>query len=173
MEINDTLRAPLTGSDTRSGFGSTATAASAGKGAPAGMGTGAPSGFGTGGSAGFGADAGASAGPRPSVISLAIREKSALYAAYMRFVDGGGLFIPTTRAARLGDEIYAILTLMDEPGKVPLPGKVIWITPAGVPGRPQGIGIQFAKNEVGQAARERIETLLSGALQSSRAAHTI
>jgi len=116
---------------------------------------------------------GEGAGPRPSVMSLTIKEKAALYAAYMRFVDGGGLFIPTTRPAHLGDEIYALLTLMDEPGKVPVPGKVCWICPAGVPGRPQGIGIRFAKNEVGEAARARIENLLSGALQSSRSTHTI
>ena len=68
--------------------------------------------------------AGAQQIPRSSVMSLAIREKAALYAAYMRFIDGGGLFIPTTRKAQLGDEIYAILSLMDDPNKVPIPGKV-------------------------------------------------
>ncbi|MEN9316564.1 MAG: type fimbriae assembly protein [Pseudomonadota bacterium] len=110
---------------------------------------------------------------RPSVMSLAIRERAALYAAYMRFVEGGGLFIPTTRPARIGDEIYAILTLLDEPGKVALPGRVCWITPAGVPGRPQGIGIQFARNDAGEAARVRIETLLSGEIATNRPTHTI
>jgi len=111
--------------------------------------------------------------PRPSVMSLSIREKAALYSAYMRFVDGGGLFIPTTRPAHLGDEIYAIVTLLDEPAKVPIPGKVCWITPAGVPGRQQGIGIQFAKNEAGEQARQIIENLLSGVLKSARPTHTI
>jgi type IV pilus assembly protein PilZ len=106
-------------------------------------------------------------------MSLSIKEKAALYAAYMRFIDGGGLFIPTTRPAHLGDEIYAILTLMDEPNKVPIPGKVCWVTPAGVPGRQQGIGIQFAKNEAGEQARVKIENLLSGALKSARPTHTI
>jgi type IV pilus assembly protein PilZ len=106
-------------------------------------------------------------------MSLSIKEKAALYAAYMRFIDGGGLFIPTTRPAHLGDEIYAILTLMDEPNKVPIPGKVCWVTPAGVPGRQQGIGIQFAKNEAGEQARAKIENLLSGALKSARPTHTI
>lgn len=114
-----------------------------------------------------------SGGPRPSVMSLAIKEKAALYAAYMRFVDGGGLFIPTTRPAELGDEVYAIVTLLEDPTKVPIPGRVCWITPAGVPGRQQGIGIQFAKNETGEHARRTIETLLSGALKSARPTHTI
>ena len=117
--------------------------------------------------------AGAQQIPRSSVMSLAIREKAALYAAYMRFIDGGGLFIPTTRKAQLGDEIYAILSLMDDPNKVPIPGRVCWITPAGVPGRQQGVGVQFAKGEAGEAARIAIERLLSGALQSTRPSHTI
>jgi type IV pilus assembly protein PilZ len=120
-----------------------------------------------------GAGAGGQQIPRSSVMSLAIREKAALYASYMRFIDGGGLFIPTTRKAQLGDEIYAILSLMDDPNKVPIPGKVCWITPAGVPGRQQGIGVQFAKTEAGEAARLTIERLLSGALQSTRPSHTI
>lgn len=113
------------------------------------------------------------AGPRPSVIQLSIREKAALYAAYMSFVDGGGLFVPTTRTAQLGDEVYALLTLMDEPAKVPIPGKVCWITPAGVPGRQQGLGIQFANNEAGAQARIKIENLIGTALRSSRPTHTL
>ena len=36
----------------------------------------------------------ARAGARPGVVQLAIREKAALYAAYMPFVEGGGLFVP-------------------------------------------------------------------------------
>ncbi len=113
------------------------------------------------------------AGLRPSVLSLTIREKGALYASYMRFVDGGGLFVPTSRPARLGDEVYAMVTLLEDATRVPIPGKVCWITPAGVPGRPQGIGVQFAKNEAGEQARNTIEKLIGSALSSDRATQTI
>ena len=68
--------------------------------------------------------------PRPSVLSLAIKEKSALYAAYMPFLTNGGIFVPTNKAYQLGDEIYLILSLMDDPSKYPIAGKVAWITPA-------------------------------------------
>lgn len=115
----------------------------------------------------------ASTGPRPSVLSLSIREKAALYAAYMPFVKGGGLFVPTTRPAKLGDEIYALVTLMDDPNKLPIPGRIVWITPAGTPGRGQGIGIQFAANEAGEEARARIENLIGGALKAARPTHTL
>lgn len=112
-------------------------------------------------------------GARPSVLSLSIKEKAALYAAYMPFIKGGGLFVPTTRPAKLGDEIYALVTLMDDPNKLPIPGKIVWITPAGTPGRAQGIGIQFALNESGEQARMRIENLLGGALKAARPTHTL
>jgi type IV pilus assembly protein PilZ len=110
---------------------------------------------------------------RPSVISLSIKEKGALYAAYMPFVENGGLFVPTQRPAQLGDDLYVILTLMEDPTKVAIPGKVAWITPAGTTGRPQGIGIQFSKTEASQQARARIENLLGSAIKSSRPSNTV
>ena len=33
--------------------------------------------------------------PRQGILSLTIRDKSSLYAAYMPFIKNGGLFIPT------------------------------------------------------------------------------
>ncbi|MFA7503434.1 MAG: PilZ domain-containing protein [Burkholderiaceae bacterium] len=110
---------------------------------------------------------------RPGVIQLAIKEKTALSAAYMPFVAGGGLFIPTTRPGRLGDEIYIILSLMDDPAKIPITGKIVWITPAGTPGRQQGIGVQFSADDAGSQARAKIENQIGGSLKSVRQTHTI
>ncbi|MCP5264624.1 MAG: PilZ domain-containing protein [Burkholderiaceae bacterium] len=91
----------------------------------------------------------------------------------MPFLTGGGLFVPTTRPANIGDEIYVILTLMDEPNKIPITGKVVWVTPAATPGRQQGIGIRFGDGDAGDQARAKIENLIGGALKSSRPTHTI
>ena len=110
---------------------------------------------------------------RPSVISLSIKEKGALYAAYMPFVENGGLFVPTQRPAQLGDDLYIILSLMDDPAKVAIPGKVAWITPAGTTGRQQGIGIQFTKTDASLQARAKIEDLLGSTLKSSRPSNTV
>lgn len=111
---------------------------------------------------------------RPSVLSLAIKEKAALYAAYMPFLANGGMFVPTQKAYKLGDEIYLILSLMDDPNKYPIAGKVAWITPAGANNnKAQGIGVHFPADESGQRARARIEEILGAALRSSRATHTL
>lgn len=111
---------------------------------------------------------------RPGVLSLAIRERSALYAAYMPFIKGGGLFITTNRAYKMGDQVYLLLSLMDEPSKYSVSGKVVWITPAGAQGnRLQGIGVQFADSASGLALRNKIESILGNAMKSTRPTHTI
>ncbi|MDP3420330.1 MAG: PilZ domain-containing protein [Thiobacillus sp.] len=111
---------------------------------------------------------------RPGVLSLSIKEKSALFAAYMPFVKGGGLFIPTNKSYKMGEEVFMLLTLMEDPVKLPVSGKVVWVTPTGAHGsRTQGVGVQFAFNESGKAAQHKIEGLLGGSLKSVRPTHTM
>lgn len=110
---------------------------------------------------------------RPGVLSLSIKEKSALYAAYMPYLKGGGIFIPTNRAYQLGDEVFMLLNLMDDPNKLPVTGRVVWITPEGAQGnKVQGVGVQFSDNESGMSARNKIEGLLGGS-KTSRPTHTM
>lgn len=111
---------------------------------------------------------------RPSVLSLPIKEKAALYAAYMPFLLNGGIFVPTTKPYKIGDEIYLILTLMDDVAKYPIAGKIAWITPAGANNsKAQGIGVHFSADESGRRVKQRIEEILGAALGSSRATHTL
>lgn len=111
---------------------------------------------------------------RPSVLSLAIKEKAALYAAYMPFLKQGGIFVPTNKSYRMGDDIYLILSLMDDSGKYPVAGKVVWVTPAAANhNKAQGIGVQFPADESGQRVKMRIEEILGAAIGSSRATHTL
>jgi type IV pilus assembly protein PilZ len=113
-------------------------------------------------------------GARPSMLSLNIKEKSALYAAFMPHLKNGGIFIPTVKAYRLGDPVYMLLSLMDDPAKLPVAGTVAWITPQGAHGnKQQGIGVQFSADDSGQAARRKIENLLGNALTSTRPTHTL
>lgn len=111
--------------------------------------------------------------PRQGILSLTIKDKSALYAAYMPFIKGGGLFIPTKKSYQLGEEVFMLLTLMDDTEKIPVAGKIVWITPPGAQGnRAAGIGVQFSDQDEG-VARNKIEGYLAGALQSDRPTHTM
>lgn len=117
--------------------------------------------------------------PRPSAISkpglltLTIKDRSALYLAYMPFVRNGGLFIPTSSNYRLGDEVFMLLNLLGEEEKIPVAGKVIWVTPRGAQGkRTAGVGVQFSEQDRGQT-QKRIEAHLAGALAGEKPTHTM
>jgi type IV pilus assembly protein PilZ len=111
--------------------------------------------------------------PKPGVLSLAIKEKAALYAAYMPFVKGGGLFIPTNKTFKIGDEVFLLLSLLEDPVKLKVVGHVVWISPMAQGSRPQGIGVQFSEKDGGQEARIKIEGLLGGAIKSGKPTHTM
>jgi type IV pilus assembly protein PilZ len=119
------------------------------------------------------ANAGAVAS-RPSVIQLVFREKGALYAAYVPILLDGGLFVPTTREYKLGDDIYLLLSLPEDPQRYPVAGKVAWITPANASGgRTQGVGVRFPNDEKTRLLKLKIEELLGTQLQSAKPTQTI
>jgi type IV pilus assembly protein PilZ len=90
----------------------------------------------------------------------------------MPFIKNGGLFIPTSKQYQLGDEVFMLLKLMDEPEKIPVAGKVVWVTPKGAQGnKVAGVGVQF--NDEDDIARNKIETYLAGAIKSDRMTHTM
>jgi type IV pilus assembly protein PilZ len=112
-------------------------------------------------------------GGRQRILSFVIKDKQALYASYMPFIKNGGLFIPTTKHYNLGDELFLLLQLMDEKERVPVAGKVVWITPLGAEGNRQvGVGIQFSDQDKGEA-RRKIEQYLAGGLEAERPTHTM
>jgi type IV pilus assembly protein PilZ len=110
---------------------------------------------------------------KPGLLTLTIKDKSALYLAYMPFVKNGGLFIPTNSNYRLGDEVFMLLNLMGEDEKLPVAGRVIWVTPKGAQGkRTAGIGVQFSDQD-GGATQKKIENYLAGALGGDKPTHTM
>jgi type IV pilus assembly protein PilZ len=112
--------------------------------------------------------------PRQGILSLAIKDKGALYNAYMPFVRGGGLFVPTAKRYSLGDEVFILLTLMEDKDRLPIAGKVIWVTPPGAQGnRTAGIGVQFNESADGETARSKIEAALAGIINADRPTHTM
>ncbi len=112
------------------------------------------------------------AGGRNGILSLTIKDKAVLYSAYMPFLNHGGLFVPTNKSYSVGDEVFMLLTLMDEPEKIPISGRVVWVTPRGAQGnRTAGIGVQFSEQDV--VANGKIENHLAGSLGSDRPTHTM
>ncbi|HEY9094335.1 MAG: PilZ domain-containing protein [Burkholderiaceae bacterium] len=116
----------------------------------------------------------ASPAARPSVIQLSIKEKAALYAAYIPMFSDGGIFIPSSRDYRLGDDVYVLLSLPDDPQRYPVAGKVAWVTPSKASaGRTQGVGIRFPADDKSRQLKLKIEEILGSALASERPTQTI
>lgn len=116
----------------------------------------------------------AASAARPSVIQLVFREKGALYAAYIPLLTDGGLFVPTAREYRLGEDIYLLLSLPDDPQRYPVAGKVAWITPSNASGgRTQGVGVRFPADEKTRGLKLKIEELLGTSISSSKPTQTL
>ena len=113
-------------------------------------------------------------GARQGILSHAIKDKAALYSAYMPFLKSGGIFVTTTKRYFLGDEVFLLLTLPESTERLPVAGKVVWVTPPGAQGnRPAGIGVQFADTAEGEAVKGKIEAMLAGTLTAERPTHTM
>ncbi|NND81030.1 MAG: pilus assembly protein PilZ [Gammaproteobacteria bacterium] len=115
------------------------------------------------------------AGPNRNntVISIAIKDKQALYMSYMPFVENGGLFVPSKKDHDLGDELFLLVQIMDNPEPVHISGKVVWISPPGAIGnRPRGVGVQFIGEDARKTA-DLIESKLGGSLTLTRPTHTM
>jgi type IV pilus assembly protein PilZ len=110
---------------------------------------------------------------RRRILSLVINDRKALHAAYMPFIKNGGLFVPTTNRYRLGDELFLLVQLLDEPERIPIAGRVVWVTPVGSEGnRAAGVGVQFSEQEKSDI-RHRFEKYLPGGADAQRLTHTM
>jgi type IV pilus assembly protein PilZ len=109
------------------------------------------------------------------VLNLAVKDKAGLYASYMPFIIGGGLFIPTNREYAMGQEVFVLLHITEESDRLPIAGKVIWKTPPNCEiHRVSGVGVQFnVKDMKSIEARNKIETYLAGSAESERPTHTM
>ncbi len=102
--------------------------------------------------------------PRMSgVINYKINSVEELYSSYMSFVSNGGLFIPSNREVKLGEDIFVVISLPNSPERFPINGKIIWITPRVHGHRQTGFGIQFSSEE-GRKLNDMIVNQLAGIL---------
>ncbi len=129
------------------------------------------------GAAGTGAGIGAPTVPgapsRPNVLSLSIKDQAGLYGAYMPFLQRGGIFVPSNRPFRLGEQVFLVLSLLDRPQKYQVAGQVAWITPVGTPNKTPGIGIHLPDDENGRNLRRAVEEILGKTIESGRPTQTL
>ena len=106
------------------------------------------------------------------LIHVHIPDRATLQASYMHFVQDGGLFIPSRESVTLGEEIFVLATLPEQTLKIPLTGKVIWISRKQAGIKPQGFAIQLS-GELGIYYKTEAEKILAGSMSSDRSNFTM
>ena len=110
---------------------------------------------------------------RPNVLSLSIKDQAGLYGAYMPFLARGGIFVPSNRPFRLGEQVFLVLSLLDRPQKYQVQGTVAWITPAGTPMKTPGVGVHLPDDDNGRALKRAVEEMLGKTIESGRPTQTL
>lgn len=105
------------------------------------------------------------------ILALELKDQAALYQAYMPFVKGGGLFVNTAREYSIGDDVFVLLTLLEQSEPIPVAAKVVWVSPPGSTSYLPGIGIQLGEDS--RDLMNRIENQLADQLNSKKPTHTM
>ena len=106
------------------------------------------------------------------IIQTTIPDVETLFACYMPYVQNGGLFIPSKEPATLGEEIFVLATLPEQSQKIPLKGKVVWVSHKQNGLKMQGFGIQLT-GEKGLFFKNEAERLLAGLKTDGRKSYTM
>mgnify|MGYP000962323408 CR=1 FL=1 len=103
---------------------------------------------------------------KQGVIKINIDDLKDLYQYYMPYVDGCGIFVPTTEAYNLEQEVFVFLKLPGDLGKFAASGRFVWLNPPKKASRRiPGVGVQLRGKEAPRI-REIIEAGLGKALTS-------
>jgi type IV pilus assembly protein PilZ len=98
-----------------------------------------------------------------AILELHLTDNEAIAAAYLPFLQSGGLFIPTADPYQLGEEVLLRVVLPGEPQQNTVRGKVAWITPAQSMGnRTAGVGMHFATDDACRLLNKKIQGLVAG-----------
>lgn len=105
-----------------------------------------------------------------NVISVSLKDKTALHANYMPFIRGGGVYATTAQEFKLGDSVIVSMQIMSEAKKFAIPGKVVWMSPQQAQGS-QGVGVQFT-GRTKENVRMALESLLGELASKPSVYHT-
>jgi type IV pilus assembly protein PilZ len=80
----------------------------------------------------------------PQRLALILSDRSEVHNHYLPMVQGGGVFVPTSADMDFNTDVLVQIDLLSEKQKATVPGKVVWITPAGAQrGLMKGVGVKF------------------------------
>lgn len=106
-------------------------------------------------------------------IRVDVEDDDALFAAYMPFVNNGGIFVHADQLADadygLGSEILLLLQLKAQDERLKVRGQIVWKSPGANSRYARGVGVQFRDRGETQ---DRLEHVLAGRLNADRPTDT-
>lgn len=96
-----------------------------------------------------------------------------LYASYLPFIQNGAIFVPSNQQQQLGAQVFVAITLPESSERLPLNGKVVWVTHRAQAQRPAGYALQLGKDEAGLRIKNEIERLLAGQINAAKPTYTL
>lgn len=105
-----------------------------------------------------------------NIVSVSLKDKTALHANYMPFIKGGGLYVATDKIFKFGDSIVISLQIASIAKKFAIPGKVVWLSPLQAQGA-QGVGVQFTGESKGNV-KMALESVLGDLASKPSIYHT-
>ncbi len=97
---------------------------------------------------------------RRGIIQLDITDSKMLYACYMPFVKGCGIFYPELSGQHIGDEVFLLLSLPKTEERFATAAKVVWQnSPQKLGRRIPGLGLQIIGRDTDRI-KARIQELL-------------
>lgn len=103
------------------------------------------------------------------VIQVRLTDRASVYNCYMSFAKDGGVFVPCSFEAHIGDHLHLLVSLPDEAEVYALSAKVVWIQH----GRRKGFGVRFLGDEGSRALKVMIENILGGNIRSANPTYTM
>ncbi|RVU86206.1 pilus assembly protein PilZ [Leucothrix sargassi] len=77
-----------------------------------------------------------------NVVTVTLKDKTALHANYMPFIRGGGLYAVADKPYKLGDQVILSLKIDSIGKRFAIPGDVVWTAPSNNQDL-YGIGVRF------------------------------
>ncbi|MEZ5535805.1 MAG: PilZ domain-containing protein [Thiolinea sp.] len=97
-------------------------------------------------------------------LTLSLLDRNEVHNHYLPMIQGGGIFVPTALNLAFYSDVLLQVDLLSERQKASIPGKVVWVTPAGAQrGLMKGVGIKFA-GEHQPRIQQYFESLISDRL---------
>lgn len=107
------------------------------------------------------------------IISCQLPDVQSLYASYMPFIKNGALFVQTNQVKNIGDDVFVAVSLPDNPNRMPLNGKVVWVNHRASGRRPAGFAVQLGTDEGALKIKSEIIQLLSSTAGSEKPTYTL